>query len=84
MFLAHFRFLKRLQIFLMQLGITACSPTPTKISTDILLPAEKTFGLKVSVAYFTKLFQSILIVGGWRTYPFNLHLLDPAYIPTQS
>jgi len=46
-FLAHFRFLKTLQIFLMQLGISACSPTPTKISIDILLSAEKTFGLKL-------------------------------------
>jgi len=41
-FLAHSRFLKKLQIFLMQLGISASSPTPTKSSIDILLSAEKT------------------------------------------
>jgi len=29
-------------------GHYACSPTPTKISTDILLPASKTFGLKLA------------------------------------
>jgi len=29
-------------------GHYACSPTPTKISTDILLPAAKTFGLKLA------------------------------------
>ena len=82
--LAHFRFLKKLQIFSMQLGIIACRPTPTKISIDILLPAEKNIWPKVSVAYFTKSFQSIFIVSGWRTYPFNLPLLAPSYIPTQS
>jgi len=46
-FLAHFRFFKKPQIFSMQLGIIACSPTHTKISIDILL-AEKTFGLKLA------------------------------------
>ena len=48
--LAHFRFLKKLQTFLMLAGHHACNPTPTptKISTDILLPAAKTFGLKLA------------------------------------
>jgi len=45
LFLAHFRFLKKLQIFLMLQGIM---PHPTKISIDILLPAPKTFGLKLA------------------------------------
>ena len=35
-------------------GHHACSPTPTKISIDILLTAAKTFGLKIIVAFFTK------------------------------
>jgi len=29
-------------------GHYACRPTSTKISTDILLPAAKTFGLKLA------------------------------------
>ena len=82
-FLVHFRFLEKLQIFLLLLGIMHAAP-PTKISTDILLTAAKTFGLKISVAFFTKLFQFIFTVGGWRMYPFNLPLLAPAYIPRQS
>jgi len=47
-FLAHFRFLKKLQIFLMQLGIMHAALPPTKISNDILLPAAKIFGLKLA------------------------------------
>ena len=39
---------------------------------------------KISVAYFTKWFQSIFTVGAWRMYPFSLSLLLAAYIPTQS
>jgi len=65
-------------------GHHACSSTPTKIYTDILLPAPKTFGLKIVVACFTNWFQSIFTVGGWRMYLFNLPMLAPAYIPTQS
>ena len=42
----------------------ACSPTPTKISIDILLPTAKKVWPKISVAYFTKWFQSIFAVGG--------------------
>jgi len=38
----------------------------------------------LTVAYFTKWFQSIFTVGGRRMYPFNLPLLAPAYISTQS
>ena len=49
-----------------------------------LLPSTKNIWLKIKVAYFTKWFQSIFTVGGWRMYPFNLPLLAPAYIPTQS
>jgi len=63
-FLAHFRFLKKLQIFLMLAGHHACSSTSTKISIDILLPAPKTFGLKIIVACFTNWFQSILLLVG--------------------
>ena len=40
---------------------------------------------KISVAYFTKWFQLICAVGGWRMYrPFNFRLLAPAYNTTQS
>ena len=35
-FLAHFRFFRKRRILLMLLGTNACSPTPTKISIDIL------------------------------------------------
>jgi len=81
-FLAHFRFLKKLTNLFTATGHHACSPTPTKISIDILLTAAKTFGLKISVAFFTKLFQSIFTVGRWRMYLLNLPLLAPAYIPS--
>jgi len=47
-FLAHLRFLKKQQIFLNAAGHNACSPTTTKISIDILLPAAKTFGQKLA------------------------------------
>jgi len=46
--------------------------------------SSKNIWPKISAAYFTKWFQSIFTVGRWRMYPFNLPLLDPAYIPTQS
>jgi len=39
---------------------------------------------KISVAYFTKWFQPIFTVGVWRMYSYNIPLLAPAYIPTQS
>ena len=48
------------------------------------LTSSKNIWPKISVAYFTKWFQSIFTVGGWKTYPFNLPLLAPAYITTQS
>jgi len=37
-FLAHFRFSKKQQVFLNAAGHNACCPTTTKISIDILLP----------------------------------------------
>jgi len=46
--LAHFRFFKKATNLFNALGHHACSPTPTKISIDILLPAAKTFGLKLA------------------------------------
>jgi len=48
-----------------------------------LLISSKNIWPNISVAYFTKWFQSIFTVGGWRMYPFNLPLLAPAYISTQ-
>ena len=48
------------------------------------LNSRKKHWPKISVAYFTKWFQYVFTVGGWRMYPFNLPLLAPAYIPTQS
>ena len=82
-------------------GHHACSPTPTKISIDILSSIEvktsnravthtskvsnnKNIWPKISVAYFTKLFQFIFSAGGWRMYPFNPSLLLAAYKPSQS
>jgi len=47
-FLAHFRFLKKQQIFLNAAGHNACSPTTTKITIDILLPVAKTIGQKLA------------------------------------
>ena len=48
------------------------------------LTSSKSIWPEISVAYFTKWFQYIFTVGGWRMYPFNLPLLPPAYIHTQS
>jgi len=63
-------------------GHHAYSPIPTKISIDILLPATK----HLAQNYRSLLHKmiSIFTVGGWRMCPFNLPLLAPAYIPTQS
>jgi len=66
-FLAHFRFLKKLQIFLMQLGIMHAAPPPPK-SYWYPLTSSKHIWPKISVAYFTKWFQSVFTVGGWRMY----------------
>jgi len=83
-FSCTFPFFERATNLFIATGHNACSLTPTKISIDILLPAPKTFGLKIIVAYFTNWFQSICTVGGWRMYPFNLSLLALACTPTQS
>jgi len=79
-FLADVRFLKKLQIFLMQLGIMHAAP-PLPKSPLISSYQQQNIWPKISVAYFTKWFQSIFTVAGWRTYPFNLPLFAPAYIP---
>jgi len=60
-FLAHFRFLKVTKIF-NATGHHACSPTPTQISTDILLAAAKAFGLKLAQLTSQNLF--LLLMGG--------------------
>ena len=82
-FLAHFRFLKKLQIFVMLLGIMHAAPPLPKCPLNSSYQQQK-HRPKISVTYFTKWFQSIFTVDGWRTYHFNLLLLAPAYIPTKS
>jgi len=77
-FLAHFRILKKMQTFLMLLGIMHAAPPPPNLHWYPLTSS------KVSVAYSTTWFPSIFTVGRWRMYPFNLLLLAPAYIPTES
>jgi len=47
-FLAHFRFFEKAPNHFNATGHHAYTPTPTKISIDILLPAAKTFGLKLA------------------------------------
>jgi len=77
-----FPFFEKAKKCLMLLGIMhAASPLP-KASLTPSYQQQKNWP-KISVAYFTKWFQSIFTVGGWRTHPFNLPLLAPAYIPTQ-
>ena len=83
-FLAHFRFLKKLQIFLMLLGIMH-APHPCQNLQWYPLTSSKNIWPKITVAYFKKWFQPVFTVGGWRMYrPFNFRLLAPAYKPTQS
>jgi len=82
-FLAHLDFLKKLQIFLMLLGIIHAAHPYQNLHWYPLI-SNKNIWPKISVAYFTKWFQSIFSAGGWRMCPFNLFLLLPAYIPTQS
>jgi len=49
------------------------------------LTSSKNIWPKISVAYFTKWFQLICTVGGWRMHrPFNFRLLASAYKPTQN
>jgi len=84
-FLAHFRFSKKLQIFLMLLYWVSCmQPHPYQNLHWYPLSSSKSIWPKISVAYFTKWFQSIFTVGWWRMCPFSLSLLPTAYIPTQS
>ena len=47
-FLAHFRFFEKAPNIFNATGHHACTPMLTKISIDILLPAAKTFGLKLA------------------------------------
>jgi len=47
-FLAHFRFFQKATNHFNATGHHASSPTPIKISIDILLPAAKTFDLKLA------------------------------------
>ena len=84
-YLPHFCFLRKLQIFSMLLGVMhAAPPLPYQNLHWYSLTSSKNSWPKISVAYFTKWFQSNFTAGGFRVYPFNLPLLAPAYIPTQS
>jgi len=47
-FLAHFRVFGKAANLFNATGHHACSPTPTKISIDILLLASKTSGIKLA------------------------------------
>jgi len=47
-FLAHIRFFEKATNLFNATGNHACTPIPIKISIDILLPAAKTFGLKLA------------------------------------
>jgi len=47
-FLAHFRFFEKGTNLFNATGHHECTPTPTKIFIDILLPAAKTFGLNLA------------------------------------
>jgi len=68
----------------MLLGIMH-APPPLQNLHWYPLTSSKNIWPKISVAYYTKWFQSIFTVGGWRMYrPFNFRLLAPAYKPTQS
>ena len=82
-FSAHFAFLKKLQVFLILLGIMHAAP-PLPNLHWYPLSSSRNIWPKISVAYFTKWFQPIFAVGGWRMYSSNLPLLATAYIPTQS
>ena len=50
-------------------------PHPYQNLHQYPLTSSKNIWPKISVAYFTKWFQSIFTVGGWRMYPFNFPLL---------
>ena len=64
-FLAHFRFFKKATNLFNSTGHHVCSPTPTKISIDIFLPAAKTFGLNVAQPISQNDFNLfLLLVGG--------------------
>ena len=63
-FLAHFRFLKKATNLFNSTGHHACSPTPIKISIDILLPAAKTFGLNIAQPTSQNGFNLFLLLVG--------------------
>ena len=64
-FLAHFRFFEKAANLFSVTGHHACSTTPTKISTVILLPAPKIFRLKLAQPTSQNDFNlCLLLVGG--------------------
>jgi len=63
-FLAHFRFFLKAPNLFNSTGHHACTPTPTKISIDILLPAAKTFGLKLAQPTSQNDFNLFLLLAG--------------------
>ena len=86
-FLAHFRVFEKATNLFNATGHHACSPTPTKISIDILLLPAKTFGIKlaqpirkmISIYFYCwrvedVSFQSPLVGPciQWRSQPKNL------------
>jgi len=62
-FLVHFRFLKKQKIFLMLLGIMRTAPFLPK-SPLIYSYQQQNIWPKITVVFFTKWFQSLLLVGG--------------------
>jgi len=65
-FLARFRFLKKLQVFLMLLGIMHAAP-PLPKSPLISSYQQQKHWLKISVTYFTNDFNLfLLLMGGGR------------------
>jgi len=83
MFLAHFRSLKKLQIFFKLLGIMHATHPYLNFHWHPLTSRKKVWP-KITWSTSQNDFQSILLlVGGARkSYPFHLPLSASAYIPT--
>ena len=65
LFFAHLRLFQKATNLFNATEHHACSPTPTKISIDILIPAAKTFGRKLAQPTSQNDFNLfLLLVGG--------------------
>ena len=78
-FLAHFRCFEKAPNLFIAAGHDAYTPIPTEISTDILLPAAKKFGLRWAQPTSQNDFNLFVLLagGGWTVLSISAYWLLP-------